>query len=63
MQLGFGNTEIHIQIIPIYGLAAGVLYYNPNLETDDAPVEPEEYFEQITLMFLAFGIHLTIWKQ
>lgn len=63
MQLGFGNTEIHIQIIPIYGLAAGVLYYNPNLEPDDEPVEPDEYFEQITLMFFAFGIHLTIWKQ
>lgn len=63
MQLVFGNTEIHIQIIPIYGLAAGVLYYNPNLEPDDEPVEPEEYFEQITLMFFAFGIHLTIWKQ
>ena len=63
IQLGFGNTEIHIQIIPIYGLAAGVLYYNPNLEPDNEPVEPEEYFEQITIMLFAVGIHLTIWKQ
>lgn len=63
MQIGFGNTQIHIQIIPIYGLATGVLYYDPNLEPDNDSVDPEEFFSQVTVMLLVFGIHLTIWEQ
>lgn len=62
MQLSFGNTQIDIQIIPLYGLAAGLLYYDPNLEPDVEPVDPEEYFQQVTLMFFAFGIHFTVWR-
>ena len=34
MQIDFGSVGVDIQIIPIYGLSAGVLYYNPNLEPD-----------------------------
>jgi hypothetical protein len=62
MTLDFGNTGVNIQLIPIYGLSAGVLYYDPNLEPDVESVEPEDYYQQITLMLLLFGLHITIWK-
>lgn len=56
----FNDTQITIQAIPLYGLAVGILYYNPNLEPDLEPVDEDDYFEQITIMFLFFGIHITI---
>jgi len=54
------DTQITIQAIPLYGLAVGFLYYNPNLEPDLDSVDEDDYFEQITIMFLFFGIHITI---
>jgi hypothetical protein len=62
MNLDFGNTGVNIQLIPIYGLSAGILYYDPNLEPDVESVEPEDYYHEITLMLLLFGLHITIWK-
>ena len=56
----FGDKQVTIQFIRIYGLSIGVLYYDPNLEPDSELVEEDEYFQQITLMFLIFGIHITI---
>lgn len=53
---------IDFQIIPIYGLSFGVLYYNPNLEPDSEPVDEEDFFHQLTIMFLIFGFHITWWK-
>jgi hypothetical protein len=55
----FGDKQVSIQLIPIYGLSLGVLYYDPNLEPDQEE-EVEEYFQQITVMFIFFGIHITI---
>jgi len=40
----------------------GVLYYNPNLQPDEEDVPEDEFYHQITVMLLFFGIHLTIWK-
>ena len=53
---------IDLQIIPIYGLSFGVLYYNPNLEPDSEQVEEEDFYHQLTIMFLIFGFHITWWK-
>jgi hypothetical protein len=53
---------IDFQIIPIYGLSFGVLYYNPNLEPDSEQVEEEDFYHQLTIMFLIFGFHITWWK-
>lgn len=55
----FGDKQVSIQLIPIYGLSLGVLYYDPNLEPDQEE-EVEEFFQQITIMFVFFGIHITI---
>ena len=62
MQIDFGSVGVDIQIIPIYGLSAGVLYYNPNLEPDQDDVDQDEFYHQITIMCLLFGLHITIWR-
>ena len=61
MEFKTNNNGFHLQIIPIYGISLGVLYYNPNLEPNTNKVEEEEFYEQLTVMFLIFGIHLTWW--
>ena len=53
---------VDVQFIPIYGFAAGVLYYNPNLEPDQPDVNPDDFYHQLTIMFLIVGIHITWWK-
>lgn len=64
IQFSFNDTEVNIQAVPIYGAALGVLYYDPNLEPDrKEDVPQEEFFQQLTLCFLLFGIHITVWKE
>lgn len=63
MQIDINGLSIHLQLIPIYGLNLGVLYYDPNLEPDrEDRVDEEEWYAQITIMFLIFGIHINLWK-
>ncbi len=59
INFNINNINFNIQFIPIYGISAGLLYYNPNLEPDEEDVEPELFYEQITVMLLFFGIHIT----
>lgn len=62
MNLSFSNLNFNFQIIPLYGLSIGLLYYDPNLEPDMDKVDPEDFYSQITIMALIFGIHITVWK-
>jgi len=62
MNLSFNDFNLNIQIVPIYGLSIGVIYYDPNLEPDMDNVEEEEFYSQVTLMFLLFGVHFTFWR-
>jgi hypothetical protein len=62
MNLSFSNLNFNFQIIPLYGLSIGLLYYDPNLEPDMEKVDPDDFYSQITLMALFFGIHITVWK-
>jgi hypothetical protein len=55
----FGDTQVNIQFIPVYGISVGVLYYDPTLEPDKIYSE-EDFYRQITIMFFLFGIHITI---
>ena len=55
-----GDKQVNIQFIPIYGCSLGVIYYNPNLEPDSDPVDDDDYYDQITIMLVFFGIHITI---
>lgn len=62
MNLSFSNLNFNFQIIPLYGLSIGLLYYDPNLEPDMEKVDPEDFYSQITIMALIFGIHITVWR-
>lgn len=62
MNIDFGNIGINIQAIPIYGLSLGFLYYNPNLEPDSDNVDDEDFYQQVTIMCLLVGLHITVWR-
>jgi hypothetical protein len=62
MEFKTNNFGFHLQIIPIYGLSLGILYYNPNLEPISTKVNDDDFYEQLTAMFLIFGLHLTWWR-
>lgn len=62
IEIHLGGFSATLQLIPIYGLSAGLLYYNPRLEPDVDEVPEEEMYHQITLMFFAFGLHITVWE-
>lgn len=53
---------INIQVIPLYGIFLGLIYYNPNLEPDQEEVDQDDFYHQITLAFLILGLHFNIWK-
>ena len=55
-------TNADVQFIPVRGFAAGLLYYNPRQEPDIDFVDDDDYYEQYTLMFFLFAIHITIWE-
>tara|TARA_R100000541_G_scaffold46631_1_gene53742 strand:+ start:1544 stop:1735 length:192 start_codon:yes stop_codon:yes gene_type:complete len=62
MEFSTKNYGFNIQIIPTYGIALGFLYYNPNLEPDNSIVLDEDYYDQLTLLFIIFGLHITWWR-
>jgi len=62
INFNINNTVFNIQLIPIYGFSAGILYYNPNLEPDLEPVDEDEYYEQLSIMILFFGFNITWFK-
>jgi hypothetical protein len=62
MNLSFSNLNLNFQIIPLYGLAIGLLYYDPNLEPEIEPVDTDDFYSQITVMALFFGFHITVWR-
>lgn len=62
MNIDFGNIGVNIQAIPIYGLSIGFLYYNPNLEPDSDNVDDEDFYQQVTIMCLLVGLHITVWR-
>jgi hypothetical protein len=62
MNIDFGSIGVNIQAIPIYGLSIGFLYYNPNLEPDSDNVDDEDFYQQVTIMCLLVGLHITVWR-
>ena len=52
---------VDVQFIPVRGFAAGFLHYNPRQEPDIEEVAEEDYYEQYTIMFFLFAIHITVW--
>lgn len=55
-------TNVDVQFIPVRGFAVGLLHYNPRQEPDIDFVDDDDYYEQYTLMFFLFAIHITLWE-
>jgi hypothetical protein len=53
------NSETEIQFVLLQGICLGYLYYNPLQEYD----EVDEYYEKHQIMFIFFGVIITIWKE
>jgi len=62
MIINFGNTQMHFQFVPTYGLALGYLFYNPLQEPDTDELDEEDYFERHTLLLTLFALIVTVWK-
>ena len=62
MEFSVNKYGFNIQFIPVYGLGLGFLYYNPNLEPSSPKVSDEDFYEQITILILIGGIHITWWR-
>ena len=60
IQFTIGAYAFNLQPIPVYGLACGVIYYDPSLEPDG--YDEEEMFYQFNILFFIFGIQVTAWK-
>ncbi len=62
INFNINNIYFNIQIVPIYGCSLGILYYNPNLEPDFENVDEDDFFEQVTILLIFFGLHITWYK-
>lgn len=62
MIINFGNTQMHFQFVPTYGLALGYLFYNPLQEPDTDELDEEDYFERHTVLLTLFALIVTVWK-
>lgn len=62
MIINFGNTQMHFQFVPTYGLALGYLFYNPLQEPDTDEIDEEDYFERHTVLLTLFALIVTVWK-
>jgi hypothetical protein len=62
MIINFGNTQMHFQFVPTYGLALGYLFYNPLQEPDADEIDEEDYFERHTVLLTLFALIVTVWK-
>jgi hypothetical protein len=60
MNINIGNTDLHFQVAPLYGVGLGYIYYDPELDQEE--VEEEEYFQRHQFLFLIFALIVTVWK-
>ena len=62
MIIQIGDRQIHIQLVPTYGLAFGYLFYNPLQEPDTDEIDEDDYFERHTVLLTLFALIVTVWK-
>lgn len=60
MQIFIDDYTIEILLCPVYGLAVGVNYYNPTM--DEGVYVEEEYYDDVTFLFVLFAIKIRWWK-
>ena len=61
MTIYIGDYGINIQLVPLFGLALGINYYNPRLLTDET-IEQDDFYHEIQFLLSVFAIRLELWK-
>lgn len=62
MMININDWTIDIELCPIYGLAIGVNYYNPELEPNVDEVDDWEFYNDITFLFVLVGLKIRWWR-
>lgn len=62
MIIQFGEYQVHIQLVPAYGIGLGYLYYNPLLEPDTDEIDEEDFFERHTVLLTFFALIVNVWR-
>lgn len=62
MTITIGNYNLHFQLAPLYGLAAGYVFYAPTHEPDVEEIDEDEDYQRHQLMFIFFALIVTVWK-
>lgn len=60
MQIDINDWSIEFLLCPVFGIAVGVNYYNPELDNDD--VTDDEFYNDLTFLFGVFGLKIRWWK-
>lgn len=60
MQIDINDWSIEFLLCPIFGIAVGVNYYNPELDNDD--VTDDEFYNDLTFLFGVFALKIRWWK-
>ena len=51
-----------VQIVPIYGISLGFIYYNPRIDPAIEEVSDNDMYHQVTFCFFLVGLHITWWS-
>lgn len=51
-----------VQIVPIYGISLGFIYYNPRIDPAMEEVSDNDMYHQVTFCFFLVGLHITWWS-
>lgn len=62
MTIQIGSYLLHFQLAPLYGLAAGYVFYTPTHEPDVEEVDEDEDYHRHQLMLFIFALIVTVWK-
>jgi len=60
MIIHINDLTIEFLLCPIYGVAVGVNYYNPEL--DGTEIEDDEYYNDLTFLFVILALKIRWWK-
>ena len=61
MTIQIGNYNFYIQLAFLHGVAAGYIYYAPDLE-EDFDEETEDNYGRHQLLLLLFALIVDVWK-
>jgi len=61
MTIQIGDYNLHFQLTLLHGIAAGYIYYAPDLE-ENFDEETEDNYSRHQVLFLLFALIVDVWK-